>query len=1161
MTMPDAATPQPYVSKDQRLAADPAASVWVAASAGSGKTKALTDRVLRLLLDGAAPQRLLCLTFTRAAAAEMANRVNRELGKWALQADDALDAEIEALTGVAPDGALRDRARRQFATVLDAPGGLKIMTIHAFCQSLLGRFPLEAGIAPHFDVLDDRSAAELLFDAQTAVLARARAGGDADLAAAIDTVALHAGEESFGELMAKLRGLRVRLRRLLKTHEKDGLAGVIAATCRLLDVDPEETPENVIAAACAEGAFNRAALAAACRALAGGTDAERARGERVARWLAAPKHDRLAGFDDYKRVFLTAEDQPRAESGLMTKARREGDPRAFEALLAEQEGLARTIERRNAAITARATTALLRLGDAMLAEYDRRKLARARLDYDDLILKAARLLTDDAANAAWVLYKLDGGIDHILVDVAQDTSPEQWQVIAALADEFFTGKGAREGLRTVFVVGDEKQSIFSFQGADLRELERMRAAFRARVEAAEQAWNEVGLGRSFRSTAAVLRAVDTVFARPSASDGVAFADHAISHESHRQGHAGRVELWPLVTPAEAAPRASWLPPTTRFESDSPRTRLARHVAATIHGWIDNGERLEARDRAIRPGDVLVLVRTRTAFVAELIRALKSRGVAVAGTDRMVLSDQIAVMDLMALGHFLLLPEDDLTLATVLKGPLMGVGEDQLFDLAHGRGEETLWRTLTRRRGENDAFGRAHGDLAALLARADFVPPYELFADVLAARGGRRKLVSRLGPDANDPIDEFLAQALAYERSGPPSLQGFLHWFAAGEVEIKRDLDQGRDEVRVMTVHGAKGLEAPIVILPDTTSLPYAGGVQVLWHDADTGADTGSNGGGAEALLWPGRAGFGEARCRAARIAMRERDLQEYRRLLYVAMTRAEDRLYIAGWQGRNAVPDDCWYRLAEAALADIAEPFDFAAWEGDGLRLVDRQTRKPARDAAARVPAADAGPLPRFAREAAKPEPAPPRPLAPSRPAELEPAVLSPLAEGPGEARFLRGRLIHRLLQTLPELAPEARAEECRRFLARPGHGLGADARDEIAAEVLAVLDDERFAALFGPSSRAEVPLVGVVDGAVVAGQVDRLVVSDDAVMVVDFKTNRPAPERAADIPPAYLAQMAAYRAVLALIYPGRPIRCALLWTDGPRLVELDDAVPAGRAP
>ena len=1156
--MPDAVSPQPYVSKDQRLAADPAASVWVAASAGSGKTKALTDRVLRLLLDGAAPQRLLCLTFTRAAAAEMANRVNRVFGKWALQADDALDAEIETLTGVAPDGALRDRARRQFATVLDAPGGIKIMTIHAFCQSLLGRFPLEAGIAPHFDVLDDRGAAELLFDAQTAVLARARAGGDADLAAAVDTIALHAGEESFVELMAKLRGLRVRLRRLLRRHEKDGLAGVIAATCRLLDVDPEETRESVIAAACAEGAFNRAALGAACRVLADGSDADRTRGERIARWLDAPKHDRLAGFDDYRLVFLTAADQPRKESGLMTKALREGDPLAFEALLTEQEGLARTIERRNAAITARATTALLRLGDAMLAEYDRRKLARARLDYDDLILRAARLLTDEATNAAWVLYKLDGGIDHILVDEAQDTSPEQWQVIAALADEFFTGKGAREGLRTVFVVGDEKQSIFSFQGADLRELERMRDDFRARVEAAEQAWKEVGLGRSFRSTAAVLRAVDTVFARPEASDGVAFADHAISHISHRKGDAGRVELWPLVTPAEAAPRASWLPPTTRFESDSPRTRLARHVAATIHGWIDNGERLEARDRAIRPGDVLVLVRTRTAFVADLIRALKSRGVAVAGTDRMVLSDQIAVMDLVALGHFLLLPEDDLTLATVLKGPLLGFGDDQLFDLAHGRGAETLWRTLTRRRRENDAFGRAHGELAALLARADFVPPYELFADVLAARGGRRKLVSRLGPDANDPLDEFLAQALAYERSGPPSLQGFLHWFAAGEVEIKRDLDQGRDEVRVMTVHGAKGLEAPIVILPDTTSLPYAGGAQVLWHDADSAADT-DNGGGAEALLWPGRAGFGEARCRAARDAMRKRDLQEYRRLLYVAMTRAEDRLYIAGWQGRNAVPEDCWYRLAEAALADIAEPFDFAAWEGDGLRLADRQTRKPTRDAAARAAAADAGPLPGFARETAKPEPAPPRPLAPSRPAEPEPAVLSPLAEGPGEARFLRGRLIHRLLQTLPDLAPAARAEAAHRLLAQ--HGLGATASDEIAAEVLAVLDDARFAALFGPSSRAEVPLVGVVDGAVVAGQVDRLVVSDDAVMVVDFKTNRPPPERAADIPPAYRAQMAAYRAVLALIYPGRPIRCALLWTDGPRLVELDAAAPAGRAP
>ena len=1150
------------VTRAQRRAADPATSVWVAASAGSGKTKALTDRVLRLLLDGAAPQRLLCLTFTRAAAAEMANRVNRALGKWTMQADDDLDAALETLTGTAPDAALRERARRQFASVLDTPGGLKIMTIHAFCQSLLGRFPLEAGVAPHFELIDERGAAELLADAQATVLAQARDGGDEALAAALDTVAFHAGEESFADLMNKLRALRIRLRRLLRGHGGDGLDGVIAATRRLLGVDAGTTPESVVAAACADGAFNRDALAAACGVLATGSAADKKRGERIAGWLAAPEHERVAGFDGYKSVFLTATGAPRQDSQLMTKPLREGEPDAFEALRTERDGLADTIERRNAAITADATTALLRLGDAMLGEYDRRKLARARLDYDDLILTAAGLLDDEAGGAAWVLYKLDGGIDHILVDEAQDTSPEQWRVIAALAEEFFTGEGAREAPRTVFVVGDEKQSIFSFQGADRRELERMRTAFRNRVEAAGQAWSEVALGRSFRSTAAVLRAVDTVFAGSGARDGVAFADHPISHQSHRAGHAGRVELWPLVRPAEAAARAPWLPPTERLASDSPRTRLARHIAATIAGWIEGGEPLEARGRAIRPGDVLVLVRTRGALVAELVRALKGRGVAVAGADRMVLGDQIAVMDLVALGRFLLLPDDDLTLATVLKGPLVGLGEEQLFDLAHGRGEARLWRTLVRRRDDNQAYGEAHELLAALLARADFTPPYELFAEVLAAGGGRRKLVARLGPDANDPLDEFLAQALAYERTGPPSLQGFLHWFAAGEVEIKRDLDRGRDEVRVMTVHGAKGLEAPIVILPDTTTLPQARGVQVLWHEGGAGDGTRDDG----ALLWPGRASFGERRCRDAKAAMAEREMQEYRRLLYVAMTRAEDRLYIAGWQGRNAIPEGCWYRLVESALAgatgvEIAEPFDFDAWEGDGRAIAEPQTREPEAGPAAAGGPDRAAPLPGFASAPAPPEPAPPRPLAPSRPSHGEPAVLSPLTVGAEDTRFLRGRVIHRLLQVLPEVAPGDRPAVAERMTARDAPGLDAAARDAMAAEVLGILGDGRFAALFGAGSRAEVALIGTVGKIVVAGQVDRLVVGADEVMVIDYKTNRPAPADESQVATAYIAQMAAYRAVLEQIYPGKTISCALLWTDGPRLMQLGDETLARHAP
>ena len=1161
------------VTADQRRAADPGSSVWVAASAGSGKTKALTDRVVRLLLGGARPERLLCLTFTKAAAAEMSMRINRRLGDWTMLADDDLERALEDLSGDPPDAALRDRARCLFAEVLDAPGGLNILTIHAFCQSLLGRFPLEAGVAPHFEVLDERETAGLLADAQNAVLARARGGENPELAEALDVIALHAGEESFIELMTKLRDSRSRLRRVIEGA--GSLDAAIAATFRLIGVAPGETPERIIAEACAEGAFNRDALAAACRVLEDGGEAERKRAARLADWLAASEHQRWAGFDDYRALFLTAENLPRRESGLMTKPLRESHGDALAALLTEQRGLARTMERRNAAIVGRATAALLRLGGAMLGEYDRRKQSRARLDYDDLILGARDLLRGPDGAASWVLYKLDGGIDHILIDEAQDTSPEQWQVASALADEFFAGKGASVIARTLFIVGDEKQSIFSFQGADLKALATMRATFRARVEAAAANWDEIGLETSFRSTPVVLKAVDTLFALAEARDGVVFDDHRIKHQAHRRGHAGLVELWPLATPRAAPPLAPWSTPVTRRASHSPRARLAREIADRIAGWLRDGERLESRDRAIRPGDIMVLVRTRSGFVEELVRALKGHGVAVAGADRMMLAEQLAVMDLVAVANFLLLPEDDLTLAVVLKGPLIGLTEDELYDLAQGRVEACLWRELVRRRGDNDAFAAAHEALSELLARVDYTPPFELFADLLGARGARRKLIARLGPDANDPIDEFLSLALAYERGGPPSLQGFLHWLAAGDVQVKRDLDQGRDEVRVMTVHGAKGLEAPIVIMPDTTKLPYAGGAKLLWHDGE-GVD--QAGGGSGVMLWPGLTAFDEARCRVAREAARIGDLEEYRRLLYVAMTRAEDRLYIAGWQTQKSIPEGCWYRLVEAGLSSIAEPFDFDGWDGRGLRLAEPQTATVEPQPAAQEAAAADQPLPAYALGPPPPEPTPPRPLAPSHvpaagpgPAggedpegetgRAEPGALSPLAGGADDDRFLRGRLIHRLLQTLPEIAPGNREAACGRMLARIAPTLGDGEREGIAGEVLAVLEDRRFRELFGPGSRAEAPLIGVVGNVVVSGQVDRLVVGDRHVMVIDYKSNRPPPRGEADVAPVYVAQMAAYKAVLTQIYPEKTITCALLWTDGPRLMALSDEILERYAP
>lgn len=1151
-----ASAPALQAEELQRGAADPTASVWVSASAGTGKTKVLVDRVLSLLLADPRPQRILCLTFTRAAAAEMATRIADQLGRWTLLPDGDLSTELDRLTGTPPDEATIRLARQLFATVLETPGGMNIQTIHAFCQSLLRRFPLEAGIAPHFSLMDERDTQELLVSAREEVLSQAREGRDEGLAAALAVVTAQIHEMAFTDLLSDLTSSRGRLRRLFAAA--GGIDALIDRTYSLLRIATGETAEQIIEAACHADVFDELGLRLATEALEGGTKTDVERAQILRRWLTVDQAARQQMFHDYLSVYLTQSykaGEINIRKTLITKKAAESAPGAMEILENEAERLARTLIAMRRAAVAAGTAALLTLGDSLLTVYQARKAQHALFDYDDLILEAAELLNAPGI-APWVLFKLDGGIDHVLIDEAQDTSPEQWRVIQALTGEYFAGEGTHEAPRTVFAVGDVKQSIYSFQGADPESFGEMRERFAEIVPAAQGRWRAVDLNISFRSIPPILRAVDAVFAPPEVRDGVSLDGEEIEHSAERAGAGGLVEIWPPVVPRPLEAPAPWMPPVERIYGDSTSSRLAQLMARRIHQMIDGREILESKGRPIEAGDIMILVRRRVGFVEELVRALKNLEINVAGVDRMILIENLAVMDLVALGRFLLLPEDDLNLATVLKGPLIGLTEEQLFDLAYGR-EGFLWDELARRTGEGAHFAGAHAELSALLARADFVPPFELYAEILGARRGREKLLSRLGPDAADPIAEFLSLALSYEKTHIPSLEGFLYWVETGAVEVKRDLEQGTpNAVRVMTVHGAKGLQAPIVFLPDTMGVPTQG-PRLLWKQEPGGED--------EAVLWAPRRGLYEETCEAVRADYDlDRD-REYRRLLYVAMTRAEDRLYVCGWQTQRTPPEGCWYNLILDGLEGMAEtvdePFLSQAEEIDDstlLRLFAPQTSDVASPEDHTEEAYED--LPSWALQKAPEEPAPPRPLAPSRPTEEDPPATSPLTGG-DEHRFKRGRLVHALLQTLPDMASDQRAAAVGRYLAQPGHGLSAEEQTEIAAETTAILNDSTFAPLFGPDSQAEVPIIGTIGEAVISGQLDRLVVSDDRVLIVDYKTNRDPPATENEVPEAYLRQLAAYRSVLSELFPDRPIDCALLWTMAPHLMAIDGGLLNGFEP
>ncbi|MBV8912409.1 MAG: UvrD-helicase domain-containing protein [Acetobacteraceae bacterium] len=878
-------------------------------------------------------------------------------------------------------------------------------------------------------------------------------------------------------------------------------------------------------------------------------------------WLGMPPPLRVAHWDDWICGLLRKDGTPREVSCFAANRLAALHPEIHAIMREEQARVMAVEDCRRAVRMADATRALLLLAFPMLRAYTQRKQELGYLDYADLIGRTSDLLTDPGA--AWVLYKLDGGIDHLLLDEVQDTAPEQWQIAHRLTEEFFAGLGARvaDGApdRTFFAVGDPKQSIYSFQGADPLEFLRSRAEVAYRVKGSEKEWRDVTLDVSFRSTVPVLSLVDAVFSDPAAAGGVVDGK-GLHHFPERAGDAGRVELWPLTPVPDAPETPPWTVPPTNLGLVSAPQRLADTVATWIAEEIRRGVGLPSRGRVLTAGDVLVLVRRRTDFARNLVRALKAKGVPVAGLDRLELTEQLAVQDLLAACDAVLLPEDDLQVACVLTSPLGGLSDESLMELALGR-SGTLWNALRDRAAEREDWLQAWNFLSALAARADHVTPHALLAEALGPLGGRARLLARLGPEAAEPVDELLNAALDYTRLHAPSLQGFVHWLRRSGATVKREAGGSGGAVRVMTVHGAKGLQAPLVLLPDTTGLPPEDEKFAWTTDAVTGADV---------PLWAPRREFRCAPIDRARVVDRARQMQEHNRLLYVALTRAEDRLVICGWQTRRGVPETSWYSLVArgfAAIGASSAPFGLG-WDGDVLSLESAQTGPVRLDR--RVQLAPKATLPAWAGRAGDWRPAPPpaepaipRPLAPSRPdgAALGPVprTRSPLAAAGRRDRFLRGTLVHELLQHLPALPSPGWERAAKAHLAR--HGLEPAEVGRLAEQTLTVLHHPDLARLFGPEGRAEQSIAGLVDGVAVSGKVDRMAVLPEAVLLADYKTGRDAPNTVEDTPVLYLRQLAAYRAVLGAIYPDRPVRCALVWTAGPVVTSIPSALLDAHAP
>lgn len=1037
------------IDKMQRRASNPLSSIWVSASAGSGKTKVLSDRVLNLLLLNGRPEKLLCLTFTKAAASEMANRVTDILQKWAVCSDEELSKNIENLTGEIPDKDILIRARRLFAEVLETPGGMKIMTIHSFCQSVLKRFPLEAGIPPNFDIIDDKKAQALLSEALTDVLEQQ------DF---LEDIRLLAGYQTLDQLTALLQDLMDYRGQLLELRAKNSLETLIYESKRNFNIEKYQSEKQII-----EDSFS------------------------------------IDEWSGIRHTFLK-------KDGTPLKKMLE-NPTAIQA--------AEIVEKIKNFKLVRLTSALLHLAYTILTVYQNKKQAAGLLDYDDLISSTKGLLEKSHA-AAWVLFKLDGGIDHILVDEAQDTNPDQWTIIRLLAEEFFSGEDYHDSVRTIFAVGDKKQSIYSFQGADPAEFERMRLFFEKKVTASENEFETIPFNLSFRSTRPVLELVNRVLNNPQARKGVLPRNEDATHIANRSDDAGLVEIWPTEEPSVIDEPLPWKPPVERIRNQSALSRLAEKVVAKIRKMIDEKEILESVGRPIQAGDFLILVQRRNQFVSEVVRLLKENNIPVAGIDRLNLGTNIAVQDLMAAAQFALLPEDDLNLACLLKSPLIQLTEDELFNLAYGREKESLWQRVQRLSPQKAII------LNNILNQADKIPPYEFFAYILGPSGGRKNFVARLGDEVNETLDEFLNLVLSFEQNDTPSLQCFVDWMNnQKKIEIKRDMESSQNAVRIMTVHGSKGLQGNIVFLPQTNALKRQRS-PFLWVNGIP--------------LWlPNQ----EMKSQATQIlteAADDAEDDESRRLLYVALTRARDRLYICGYKNNKTVNSCCWYDLIRESLENY--PAD-----DDGIIRIKSLQKKKVVPSSSDIQKKTLQPLPDWADKPAPQEELPYKPLSPSKPDGIVYEQNSVVSVGQATA-MRRGTFIHQLLQYLPDVPVDKWNTVIQRL--KPED-------IDIPNNLETLLKTKEFQHVFGSHSLAEVPIVGVWKNKGISGQIDRLIIQDDTVLIVDFKTNRNVPSCTDNVPEIYKDQLDAYRGLIKNIFPDKIVKTYLLWTENLTLMEIPE--------
>ncbi len=1030
------------MSELQKQASDPYKSVWVSASAGTGKTKIFTDRVLRLLISGAQFSEILCITYTKVASSEMQLRIMKRLEYFANISTEKLKNELSLLVDHEVTNEEIDRAKSLYMQILSSKNNINAYTIHALCEKIVRSFSFELGINPAFEVIEDLQTAIVLSEIKK-------------------------------DIFCSGENIQITDFFLSNFHESildNIIKDIIAQKNKFLNLFITKTEFTKLSHS------HKDALSEAYNRLI----------EKLLSFSLSVSRT------DLKKIFFTDCGSKRKNISNMKPGAIEEElyyaltnNSSLKSVLFEfQNEIALLEESKNIEEIRNYSNLICSLAKIFLDKYEKYKKENSLVDFDDLILMTKSLLNDHNMEN-WILCKLDHNICHLLVDEAQDTNPDQWSIANSIIQLFYHHDRMHN---SIFVVGDPKQSIFSFQGADLEYFYLMNDRLRDSSLERDKEFKNITLEYCYRSGAAILDVVYRVFNDIKTRDASLFAAENPKILPFRNSHA-IVELWPLIKKE------------SEKEDISNIATLARKIAIFIKDQIDSGRIMPATKLPAHECDFMILVRKRDEFAFELINQLKSCNLSVDSMDRISLHDSLAARDLISIAKFALLPNDDLNLASMLKSPIIGISDPELYDISRQRNKLSIWEYL------NDINHHSLDILNKLILVHKTTSLSNFFTIILDYFSLREILETN---ENKEVIAELVAKSIDYARTMENCLQSFIWYFENNEITVKKSLGLS-DKIRIMTIHGSKGLQAPIVIIADNSLVPTNMDL-FIWHEEELYASR------KDSKNSPFFCNLKEQQ--------KQKMLQEYIRLLYVAMTRAEDHLIICGYSSKKLPDDNCWYNLIYNSMANYAkndefgnliyelgaDQIEFVTIRDERLRVGDlRQVQNSKwiiseyilnKIINPNINNSAASPLFNFEH--------------------LNYAlVFHKILEDGIKLQNLSLLNKHPLIATLPDKLQE-----------------------KIHKNIDKLLGDQNFLELIAGEIKLELDIGINHEGNIKFARIDMLVIADESITIVDYKSDAHPAEEYRYLPSSYIDQLNLYRHIIQKLYPKHKIICKIFWLE-----------------